>query len=342
MSPTIFSWVYSDWIAIPQTLKDSENARNKAALVNEIRGEFNLGVFAAELPEALRSVVDSSRAVLTALRYASKGKFNSAGRTLLRAIQGIPASRVRRHGATLPNPHIARGKVARLRDLPDAQKMSVADISNMWLALQYAWKPLLQDIFGLMKEVEKYTSSRSITYRKRTQTIITTKNVVIGSITAVKVATNSFYRVNRKWVLAEKPSLQWKLGLTNPAEIVWEKIPYSFVVDWFIPIGDFLVTRSAYDLSLRSWCTSYLELRSCHEKSLSAYDASGRRLSSGTFNSSQIFYSRFVGNRTYEALTANERAFPPHNPVDRAFSITHLENAAALIYGAIHKSRSSR
>jgi hypothetical protein len=29
------------------------------------------------------------------------------------------------------------------------------------------------------------------------------------------------------------------LGLTNPLNVAWELVPFSFVVDWFIPIGSF-------------------------------------------------------------------------------------------------------
>jgi hypothetical protein len=31
-----------------------------------------------------------------------------------------------------------------------------------------------------------------------------------------------------------------EIGLTNPAEVAWELVPFSFVVDWAIPIGTFL------------------------------------------------------------------------------------------------------
>lgn len=31
-----------------------------------------------------------------------------------------------------------------------------------------------------------------------------------------------------------------QLGLTNPAEVAWEVVPFSFVIDWFIPVGNFL------------------------------------------------------------------------------------------------------
>jgi hypothetical protein len=35
------------------------------------------------------------------------------------------------------------------------------------------------------------------------------------------------------------------LGLINPLEIVWELLPYSFVVDWFLPIGNWLSSMTA-------------------------------------------------------------------------------------------------
>jgi hypothetical protein len=36
-----------------------------------------------------------------------------------------------------------------------------------------------------------------------------------------------------------------QLGITNPALLVWELIPYSFVIDWLIPVGDFLSSLDA-------------------------------------------------------------------------------------------------
>jgi len=35
------------------------------------------------------------------------------------------------------------------------------------------------------------------------------------------------------------------LGLVNPAEIAWEVLPWSFVVDWFIPIGNYINSLTA-------------------------------------------------------------------------------------------------
>ena len=36
-------------------------------------------------------------------------------------------------------------------------------------------------------------------------------------------------------------------GLDNPTLAVWEAMPYSFVVDWFLPVGDYLSSLSAFN-----------------------------------------------------------------------------------------------
>jgi hypothetical protein len=38
-----------------------------------------------------------------------------------------------------------------------------------------------------------------------------------------------------------------ELGLTNPVEVLWELVPFSFVIDWALPIGSFI---SQFDASL--------------------------------------------------------------------------------------------
>jgi hypothetical protein len=36
-----------------------------------------------------------------------------------------------------------------------------------------------------------------------------------------------------------------QLGLTNPASMAWAALPYSFVVDWLLPVGTMLGALSA-------------------------------------------------------------------------------------------------
>lgn len=59
-------------------------------------------------------------------------------------------------------------------------------------------------------------------------------NVVSGAYTRLDwEVSNSAYRTFNR------------LGLTNLLEIGWELIPFSFVIDWVAPIGDYLGSLSA-------------------------------------------------------------------------------------------------
>jgi hypothetical protein len=51
------------------------------------------------------------------------------------------------------------------------------------------------------------------------------------------------------------------LSLTNPAEILWELLPWSFAIDWFLPIGIWLnnytlaqrLSGSGYRTQIKEW-----------------------------------------------------------------------------------------
>jgi hypothetical protein len=53
------------------------------------------------------------------------------------------------------------------------------------------------------------------------------------------------YRMSYIYELYEEMSFERNLGLTDPLSVAWELIPYSFVVDWFVPIGTYLDNLNA-------------------------------------------------------------------------------------------------
>ena len=61
-----------------------------------------------------------------------------------------------------------------------------------------------------------------------------------------------FARVNYAFIRNDT-----KYGLVNPLSLGWELIPFSFVVDWCMPIGNFLEALTAhYGLTFDSGFTS--------------------------------------------------------------------------------------
>lgn len=116
---------------------------------------------------------------------------------------------------------------------------------ELWLEYNYGWKPLLSDIYTLansMFTVPPYYLSRNVelefapakgkreywgseyTYVTTTSTFVTAKARATGYITVDEPAMYS---------LAQ-------MGITNPAAVIWESVPFSFVADWFLPIGDYI------------------------------------------------------------------------------------------------------
>jgi hypothetical protein len=119
-----------------------------------------------------------------------------------------------------------------------------------WLELQYGWKPLLSDIYGGIHHLTKPQRDPFIHvkgYSVRKSAVSMTPSAVAGTSKCwlefelkQEVWVSLYYLLNSPG-LAEVSSL----GLLNPAEIVWECLPYSFVVDWIVPIGPWMSSLTA-------------------------------------------------------------------------------------------------
>jgi len=85
-------------------------------------------------------------------------------------------------------------------------------------------------------------SYRSKVHRELRQTRVTQVGYV-----PTQTATAAAIKTHDRWLIArieEKGSIPQMLGLTNPEMVMWELLPYSFVADWFIPIGDWMEARA--------------------------------------------------------------------------------------------------
>lgn len=125
------------------------------------------------------------------------------------------------------------------------------DLSRGWLELQYGWRPLVQDIYGAASVLRKsHVDSQYQVFHARSSindTIVDTYNSSLVNAIATTSVTMSM-KVTLK-VRRSSPVLGslGSMGLTNPLTIAWELTPYSFVVDWALPIGSFI---SQLDASL--------------------------------------------------------------------------------------------
>jgi len=123
-------------------------------------------------------------------------------------------------------------------------------IPSRWLELQYGWIPLMNDIVGAANYLSREVRPRTVHVRAFSEDSDKIHRLYTASAGGSKV-TLEFLTHQRCWVslyyemtnpqLADASSL----GLVQPCEVVWEMLPYSFVVDWFLPIGSWLQSQSA-------------------------------------------------------------------------------------------------
>ncbi len=120
---------------------------------------------------------------------------------------------------------------------------------DLWLEYSYGWKPLISDIgtavdvlqsdFSLRKVKG---SAKDVSFNRYTPYVFPGSYQIHSNIyRSVKYKIQADIRItNPNLYLANR------LGFTNPASVVWELVPWSFVVDWFVPVGAFLSSFTEY------------------------------------------------------------------------------------------------
>jgi len=212
-------------------------------------------------------------------------------------------------------------------------------LSELWLEYRYGWLPLIGDIEASLNAYARYVASnpRVLTVTasaSKSDLVVTNINnlsvITVGKRAGVKSThTKTRCRIGLHYHVSNPlKSMFSQLGLTSPISLGWELIPFSFVVDWFLPIGSALNAASAFDgLTFHSGYKSYLTER----RSQVDYDLTDS-FSDATYDRKEQISGTGTGtsvNLTRTKLTS----FPsPKVPqVKNPLSIIHTANAVALL-----------
>lgn len=280
-----------------------EGLRYKAEVdaLLQLKGQdVDLGVAFAERSKTAQMVGDAASRLAKAYRHVRKGNFRKASSEL-----GV---RFRKQ-------------------------------TSNWLELQYGWKPLLNDVYGSAKALAESMHEPKqwrVTVKGRSQESIRENTVVVAGNPAFFCDYSAFMGcfVRLDYIPSDERLIALSnLGLTNPLQIGWELAPYSFVVDWMLPIGDWLSSFDAalgYDFKSgsRSQITkSETKLRPFNDHS-GPYRAHFNSLSEGRGRSVRL-------DRV--AYTQSPLPFPPvpKNPV----SLGHMANGLSLLAEAFGRRR---
>lgn len=148
-------------------------------------------------------------------------------------------------------------------------------LTTAQLVKEYGIKPLLMDLDASVKSLAELSyRPEYLTVTASGKDTCTTSYTIppgFGPRYRSSSYTNSYsYKI---WVEAlVDPGFQHSaagFGLVNPLELAWELTPYSFVADWFLPIGDLFSSLDAtYGLTFsRGYSTS----KSVHEYQRGSY-----------------------------------------------------------------------
>lgn len=112
------------------------------------------------------------------------------------------------------------------------------DVSNEWMESRYGWRVLAYDILNFIEVVNEFDDKRK-RYSKRKGF---SNTITASSSETVEIGTGTF-EINsivdtivsyRGSVVADIQPPKWRFNLATTG---WEKIPLSFVIDWFVSVG---------------------------------------------------------------------------------------------------------
>lgn len=184
-------------------------------LINKLKhkwdlSEWNAPVAAGELGKTVDMLADRTKQFAKALSQVKRGNFAEAARTMWSDPRSL-------------NKKGRRGPAERQR-ITDAQ-----------LELQYGLRAAAGDVFNLSEAIT------NMAYRRR--------RIFVSQKVASEVVPHAFYPASSEayvrksiiaYIIPDEPTFAERFGLTDPLSLPWELLPWSFVIDWMMPVGDFI------------------------------------------------------------------------------------------------------
>lgn len=219
----------------------------------------SLGVSLGERKQAVDMIVGRAKQLTLFARSLRKGHFENAANALGYTLRDVPIRRTRRQERKRDKKFSFSGQP--LKKFPrryEPKPSRAKGFASNYLEFHFGWSPLVGDIFAAVNVLgdgippvivkgrgndhqTKHVQDVSWEYRDYD---ITSKVQIIADCRIINPNVN----------------LLSQLGLTNPASVVWELVPFSFVWDWFSNVGQFLTSWSNYTgVTLSNSAVTYLD-----------------------------------------------------------------------------------
>lgn len=219
-------------------------------------------------------------------------------------------------------------RILRMVRPPNQHRLAITrdskSFANNWLEYHFGWEPLVKDIgAGIesicgaflvdLKTVKASGTVDSGSFRSDLEN----NRRTLHNKTTVRIQTDVVVKNYNDVLLSE-------LGFTNPMGVLWEIVPFSFVVDWFSTVGAVLDSYTNFHgLELKRSMNSFLQICYKDEIHLTGYPIGsfGAHEPYAWLNSSSVYVERRLG---LPGPTVRLKPF-------HGFSVVRAATAAALL-----------
>lgn len=295
---TQLSWNTDEWITGTGSLTPQYNKRHRAeveCLLKLKDMKVNFGEALAEARSTVSHLARTATTLLRAYSYARRGKWTK----LLKELKVNPK-----------------------------RKWSTKDPASRWLEVQFGWTPLVNDIKGVYDLSQSQLRSNGLFFSAERNLVSSYLSEDINRSNSQQHSETSCLFTGTRGVAVklyarvrdEDIANLTSLGLSDPLQVAWALVPFSFVVDWVLPVGSYLEALGATKglTFVSGTCTEFINGSlniSAGYKTLSA-ESDGMFSKWGSVSS--------VRRTVYQNFPA------PIPYIKSPFSISHLTSALAL------------
>lgn len=217
----------------------------------------------------------------------------------------------------------------------------VKGVSGAWLEFQYGWRPLAQSLYEATELMSNVAINSLESFSAQSSEHLSSGQISplirLAGATPGPVVRNGVHSCKIGVVIRTKSNRPDIWTSLNPASIAWELVPYSFVVDWFLGIGNYIRDLETSLLYANSFVTGYVS-------NITVCEASYTGSSAKSFVSGGVQYTSGCSVKGGGKYVKFNRTKLTSYPVPRLPSIRanlgsgRLLNAAALLTQKIKKA----
>jgi hypothetical protein len=218
----------SDVVPGPEFNPDLATIATNMAIQQANSSRSQIGADVGERRQTSNMILGAARRLGGAFNDVRHGNFKGAARQL-----GVPWSRHRNGGPS--------------------------DIGSAWLSMQYGWLPLLSDVYNTIEALHPIDDKDLIRAVGHAKDTVQKSYTFLrgGDVITRRYSSSGHSRCELCYFVSDKDLLvAGQLGLTNPLQVAWEVVPYSFIIDWFVPIGTYFESLGNLALIFRGGSVS--------------------------------------------------------------------------------------